>query len=1014
MIVLAGAFLTFVGFLFGGILAVLAAVALDRKLGKEKALLLVTGVLLLFTLWQCAPTPIKVKRSDRPKAETAAPGRLLDIQGDPYMRPSLDRPVDGRNPFRKHSDTHPLPPIALQLPPWYPLPFQLPPTIPGPAPGARRVLRGEMTMAKPGDGSTIPEIPDPVFADYTPVPDDLYDWIFSGGRKNYVYILSIRKDGKTYDEKDPGFSDRLFELTQRVPGWEGMLVEYALIGSEETAANKLEPTDVLKARTRGVSTAPADQHERWFARRSVENLYREALQAHGLGKDPTSSTDIAALQGAARKMADVGRTGKEQRQGWSRAVALLEAALIQARQRAAPAKRAEILEELVQAYVALRKEQAVLKALAEYARTSPNRPEPWLWLGQLHSRSLGIPEEALAYYEAALARSPRNADALMGKGDALTALGHHEAALDAYRRAGTSYEAKVRVAEAQLRLGRLTQAAASVQGALSLVDDGPRALLVHGAVLYCEEDLEKAKETYIRCAMTSGPDALEFRAQACYDLGLTCWRLGQADAAVAAFEACDKALRFGSSPSRFADETVSPGFGRALVSLAAENTEGMRTGMQEAREEAPLVAYHEMLTGMVATRLGANAAAVRAFDRALRLVRTYPELDGWLARTRLAIGEGALRAGTPLEEAAGDFEAAVAFAARASRSEEKADPKAFGALLREAWIRLGAQHIQPRQRYTWAREVTEKVIRRIDREQPGALSLQGYCNYQLAQFGASAVGGNVDNPYDACIRDFQQVKNKVGADDEGEWATWRDYADLALTDVKHWLSLEEKFVSFESADRAREWQVQENAGVRNVVEDDVASIRNTAEKDGTLDDPTFVASSDALFKVGEFEEVRLKLKIPSRNAQGVATNTIVFGIQVQRTGARGGRRTRYAGLGVFYDRGKVAARVGGGQDERYKDGQIHRIAPEVDWPSDGWVEVRIVRNDAREGHFDIWLDAEPDDDMPGLRVFAEGETVSSFKGMTRTNAQLWIGGFSTQAQEWDVQIKDIRVIRRKR
>ncbi len=1013
MTVLAGAFLTFVGFLFAGVLALLFAVGLDRRIGKEKALLLATGLLLLFTLWQCSPGEIQVKRSDRPQAEKVVPAEVLDIRGDPYMRPSLDRPVDGRNPFRKHSDTHPLPPIPLPLPPWYPLSFELPPTVPGPAPEARRLLRGEMTMAQPGDGSTIPEIPDPVFADYTQVPDDVYDWIFSSGRKNYVYIRSIRKDGRTFEEGDRGYADRLFELTERLPGWEGMQVEYALVGSEEMAARKLDRTDYLKARTRGVSTAPANQHERWFARRSVDNLYRETLQAHGLGTDPASSTDTAALQAAARKMADVGRSGKEQREGWRRAVTLLETALEQARTRAAPAKRAEILEQLVEAYVALRDEQAVLRALAEYARTSPNRPEPWLWLGQLHRRSLGIPGEALAYFEAALARSPRNADALMGKGDALTALGHHEAALDAYRRAGTRYAAKVRVAEAQLRLGQLRQAAATVQGALNLEPEGPRALLVHGGVLYAESDLEKARETFLRAAVATGSDALEFRAQACYDLGLTCWRLGQADAAVAAFEACEKALRHGSSPSRFADETVSPAFGRALVSLAAENTDGMRTGMQEAREEAPRVSYHEMLVGMIATRLGANAAAVRAFDRALRLVRTYPELDGWLAKTRLAIGQGALRAGTPLEEAAGDFEAAVAFAARASRSEEKFDAKAFGALLREAWIRLGAEHLQPRQRFTSARQVTSKVLRRIDREQPGALSIQGYCNYHLARFGLGPVGGNVDNPYDACIRDFQQVKNKVPADDEGEWAVWRDYADGALTAVKHWLDLEEKFVSFESATRAREWEVLEKGGVRNVIEDGVATLRDTADKDGTLDDPTFVASSDAQFKVGTFEEVRLKLKIPSRNAQGVATNTIVFGIQVQRTGARGGRRSRYAGLGVFYDRGKIAVRVGGGQDDRFKDGMLHRIQPEKTWPGDGWVEIRIVRNDAREGHFDIWIDPEPDDDQPGIRVFEEGEVVSSFKGHTRTNAELWIGGFSTQAQEWDVQIKDIRVIRRK-
>ena len=80
--------------------------------------------------------------------------------------------------------------------------------------------------------------------------------------------------------------------------------------------------------------------------------------------------------------------------------------------------------------------------------------------------------------------------------------------------------------------------------------------------------------------------------------------------------------------------------------------------------------------------------------------------------------------------------------------------------------------------------------------------------------------------------------------------------------------------------------------------------------------------------------------------------------------------------------------------------------------------IRIVRLDAREGHFQIYLDADPNDDSPGIALLQdddgnEYETVSGFKGGTRSNAMLWIGGFSTQAQKWDVEFKNIRVIRSK-
>lgn len=1015
MMVLAGAFVTFLGFLFAGLLALAFTVLLDRQLGKERALLLFAGLVFVFALFQCSSDPITV--SARAKGEKTVPAERIDVRGVPSERPPLDRDPDGRNPFQRHSDTRSLAPVALDLPPWLPLTFELPPTIPGPAPGARRVLRGEMPSLQMGDGSTIPEIPDPVFADYEPVPDDVYDSIVSAGRKTYVYILSIRHDGRTVEEGEPGFPELVHLLAERGPGADGMQVEYALIGGEETAARKLEHTDVLKARRQSISTAPANQFDRWSLRRSVDNIYREVLRAHRLGSDLSTSTDLGAIRSAAAAMEDVGKLGKESREGWRKAALLREIALDYTRGHATAAVRAEILEDLVRTYAALRDEKSVLRVLSEHARTSPGRPEPWLWLGRLHLVSLGIPEEALAYFEVALLRSPRNVEALLGKGDALSALGLHEEALEVYRLAGSG-AARVRVAEALLRLGRLDAADAALQSVMSTEGETPRALLVHGAILYARGDLEKAREVFLQAATATGDGALEFRAQACYDLGLTACRLGQADAALAAFDACEKALQYGSSMRRSDDETVSPSFGRALVALAAGNEGGWRLAFQEAREDAPRVAYHEMLAGMVAARAADHAAAVRAFERALRLVRAYPELDGWLAKTRLELGRGALRAGTPIKEAARDFQAAAAFACRASDNEKTADPTAYEALIREAWIRLGAEDLAARHRFDSAREVVRKILQRISLEQPEARAMQGYCNYRLAEFGRENVGPKETDAYAACIRDFQQVLNKVAADDEGPWKTWRDYSARALGAVKHWRSLEEKTVSIEESTLSNEFDIDQSGGVKMLIEKGVIHLDGAVVKDGTLDEPTYMLRSNDLFKVGTFEEVRLLLKIPSRSATGATINPITFGVQVQRASTRSGRRARHSGIGVFYDRGKVALRIGGGQIERWKDGAIHRMVPEMDWPDDGWVEVRIVRTSVKDGRMQIWLDPNPTDGQEGIPLLRdddgnEGEIVSGFKGTARSTAELWIGGFSNQAQEWFVEIKDIRVIRRK-
>ncbi|MFV1958950.1 MAG: hypothetical protein ACC662_06010, partial [Planctomycetota bacterium] len=192
----------------------------------------------------------------------------------------------------------------------------------------------------------------------------------------------------------------------------------------------------------------------------------------------------------------------------------------------------------------------------------------------------------------------------------------------------------------------------------------------------------------------------------------------------------------------------------------------------------------------------------------------------------------------------------------------------------------------------------------------------------------------------------------------------------------------------------------------------VIYVQGIAKSDGSIADPIFKLSNEKLFTVGSFEEVRLMLRIPPRGREGTATNTITFGVQVQRSGSSRGGFAKQAGIGVFYDRGKEAARIGGGREERFKDGMVHRTVPEKPWPSDGWVEVRIVRQDLKTGTLAAYVDKDPADGLDGEKIVED--IIGSYKGKTRAKAQLWIGGWSTEAQEFDVQIKDIRVIRRKR
>ena len=178
-----------------------------------------------------------------------------------------------------------------------------------------------------------------------------------------------------------------------------------------------------------------------------------------------------------------------------------------------------------------------------------------------------------------------DAEALIELGDAESHAGNHDAALRAYRRVTRSAEAKTREALALLRMGRLSDAKSAAGSVLSRDPGAAEAILIRGAALYAEGDLETARSSFERVA--SDPDANPARAQAAYNLGLTCIRLGQRDAALAAFAAAVRALERGSSPGATPDETISPALGRAIVALAEGDLAQVRTELVTARLEAP-------------------------------------------------------------------------------------------------------------------------------------------------------------------------------------------------------------------------------------------------------------------------------------------------------------------------------------------------------------------------------------------------------------------------------------------
>jgi tetratricopeptide (TPR) repeat protein len=1045
-LVLAGAFGTFLLFVVLGLGALAVTAALDRVLGKERALLLYAVALLVFT-WvvlkdRAAVGSDPIVRQDTVLAQAAA---KREMRPNLLARPPFQGTGDDerRNGFARVTDTRPLPPVELELPPEVSLDFPLPPTVPGPGPAARRLLRGPLPELSTHETSSPLEVTPIRFDDYQLKPDDVYDVVEKDGRPLYVAIVALNG----VRASDPSFKGLLRQLVAGEDA-DRLQVEWAMIGSAEQAMKGgLDPAVVAKRSQGNRSTDPAKRFDRWILKRTVENLYAEALRQELGSENLEAVKDVSRLMRAAQRMADVGATGKEGGAGWTHAVRILERAFAVSRESQTPEAQAEVLVALIHAYRAVKDEQAALRALTAYAQAMPTRSQPWVWLGDLALQSLGLPDEALLYYAKARSIDPQSEAVALGEGDAFTQLGRHKDAAAAYARAGGGFAAQVRKSEAALRLGELSQARSAADAALSSQPDHPRALLARGGVLYAQGDLAGARGAFSMAAASTAENAV-WRAQALYDLGLTAWRLGETRAALGAFDACEAALKLGASPGRSDDEMVSPSLGRALVALAlkapdpaseasagageatpavsaplAITREQVGSYLSAARDEARRVSYLEHVAGVLASQQGNTAAAIRSLRRALVLAPDSTELDGWLAVNHLrwgfatagraaASGEGA---GPAADEAqtvervlampSGEhFAAAVAFAVRAAESD-LVDPKAFRAQLRECWVRLQAEHLSPRRRFEAAREAAEKVLKRSDlREQPAALCMRAFASYRL--------GG--DEMYDSCQQDLGLVLDKVPEEPVGPWTPWRRYAEATLARVKHWRSLEEKVVSFEGLTQlTKEWLTFEKGGVRVRLEGGLLTFEGKAEKDGSVLEPIAAVVNQTLFDKAQFEELRLKIRIPATQ-EGSAANNIVFGIGVQGTTSTSGQGAagvapRHPGISIFYDKARVAARVGTGRQNAWKDGEVHRKreddGAERPWPSGEWVDVRIVREDAKEGVMAIYLGG---DQFPVV-----SDHVSGFKGVSG-KAELWIGGWSASATPYEVQLKDIRIVRKKK
>lgn len=1018
-----GSFLLYVAL---GLGALVVTAALDKMMGKERALLLYAAGVVGLT-WAMKPAaPPAQKPLPQPLKFASLrndPTSPIKPTGEPFARDPLDL-RGARNAFQEMSDTSPLPPERLADPPPVAMPFPLPPTVPGVGFAARGLYRGQLptaastaasgaapdsSPATAAPAAGLPELPADGFSSYVETPDDVYDSTSDGGQKVYLLIRSIdeAKIGAAgFDDPATGLKWML-ESGETPPGsskvWGDLQVSFSYVGSEADAKKKLDRTSQVKVRQTAPTTIAAGKHEKWHLRNSVENQFVRACRRQGRAK--VEDLGVEALKAVAAEMAKVGEKGQENGLGWQKAIDVLTLALAKCKQ--PPARDAtDVLLALIDAYRARQNERDLVATLTAYragAKGSSETADADRWLAEVFLSRLRLAKEAVAFYDQAIAGQSGSRGAFEGRGDAKTYLGRHAEALKDYRSAadaGGRATAAVREAEALLRLGKLAEAKTAADAALGAGAFDPRALLVKGAIQYAQGDVKGAADTFRQvCVLPSDDATRRHRAEALYDLGLCEWRLGHAETAAAAFDAVEAALRRGSERGRSPDETVSPELGRALIQLSAGNLGDAHDALDRARDLAPGVAYIEFLAGWIAsTRRDATEARTR-LEAALALAPDLYELDGWLADARLRAAEAAVGEGAPPADRAADFEAAARYAERASRREAESDPKNTDFAVREALVRLRQQQLSERRRFEAALKTAEAILAK-SREERRALAIKGYCNYRL--------GVLEPERYGECLRNFQAVVDLPAGPNDPIKA----YAQECLDTVKRWQALEEKTLDFTETKLSSDWDAGQSHGIRVNPDDGSLVFKDLTRSAGATDDgndtdPTAFARNRKLVSKDTLELVQVWLHVPTKNAAGDALNNVVAGLVLQPPSQPKGGLVKGQGIGIFYDKGKVAARITGGNDAYFKDGTIKRVlknGAEMEWPEDKDGQGVLVEIERKNVNGEITVR------VGGQEIVTD--VVATFR-RAKGDLELWLGGWSTKSMLWDLGVNKLRIVRRR-
>jgi hypothetical protein len=171
MVIAAGFFSSFLLFLAFGLGALAVTAALDKSLGKEKALLLyvlaVVGLTWLL-LRPTAPPPVKARPATLTLPPAMDPTRAVKVADQPFARDPLRgddpsgrglKPWSPRNPFQPLSDTNPLPPEhgrSAGRRPAVPAPPRSPASAPRPG---RTLSRRRAEREAAGRGASSPRCP---------------------------------------------------------------------------------------------------------------------------------------------------------------------------------------------------------------------------------------------------------------------------------------------------------------------------------------------------------------------------------------------------------------------------------------------------------------------------------------------------------------------------------------------------------------------------------------------------------------------------------------------------------------------------------------------------------------------------------------------------------------------------------------------------------------------------------------------------------------------------------------